>query len=214
MNDEREDTENVEYHERPKETSAIPLKEEIKPEPPEDKRVELEKGLHEKDLLIADLENKIKYLIADFENFKKFASREKEQITRFASEAIVKQLLPIIDSLERATATPYIPQDTETLLNGIKIIYAQLMDVLGKWGLTAISAVGKQFDPYRHEALMQIEDLEKDDNVVIEEFEKGYMLCDKVIRTAKVKVNKRSDGQSEREKQDSEVSGNGKDNRH
>jgi len=118
---------------------------------------------------------------ADLENIMKRSVREKEGNIRYASEKLVSKLLPVIDSLDAAAKHD----------EGSKALYMQLLDILSGEGLMPIEAKGMKFDPYRHEALFQVETEELEEGVVVEEIQKGYLFNSHVIRFSKVAVAKR-----------------------
>lgn len=126
---------------------------------------------------------------AEFENFKKRSRKEKEAERKYKAEALATELLPAIDNFERALQVE-VTDATESFVDGISMVYRQIKDALKENDVVEIESVGKEFDPNLHHAVMQIEDEEKESNVVTEELQKGYMLKDKVIRPAMVKVNK------------------------
>ncbi len=128
-------------------------------------------------------------LQAEFENLKKRTDREKEEHRRFASVAVVERLLPIIDNFERALASRSAEEGDGTFLQGIRLIYRQMMDELRREGLTPIEAVGRPFDPNLHEAVETCLDEDHPPNMVVEEVLKGYRFLDRVLRPALVKVN-------------------------
>lgn len=131
--------------------------------------------------------SQLKYLQADFENYKKMVAREREMYELCATETLIKNLLPIIDTLECAIASA---SNNTSFEEGIELIYKDLIAVLAKEGLKPIAAVGEKFDPYKHEVIMTVIDDDHPEDTILEEFEKGYMLGSKVIRTSKVKVSK------------------------
>ena len=150
----------------------------------------LKKELEEKTRLTEDYLSQLKYLQADFENYKKMVAREREMYETCATEELTKSLLPIIDNLEIAIASAKQNEDRASFVEGIELIYKDLMAVLGKEGLKSIKAVGEKLDPYKHEVIMTVVDNGLPEDTVLEELEKGYMLGSKLIRTAKVKVSK------------------------
>ena len=150
----------------------------------------LKKELEEKTRLAEDYLSQLKYLQADFENYKKMVAREREMYEMCATEELTKSLLPIIDNLEIAIASAKQNEDRASFVEGIELIYKDLMAVLGKEGLKSIKAVGEKLDPYKHEVIMTVVDNGLPEDTVLEELEKGYMLGSKLIRTAKVKVSK------------------------
>jgi molecular chaperone GrpE len=126
---------------------------------------------------------------AELENFKRRAGREREDATRFANEALVKDLLPVVDNLERAIAHGK-SGDGESLLEGVEMILKGLMDALSRHDVVQISAVGQPFDPQLHEAMAHVESAEHAPNTVLEEYQKGYLLNDRLLRPALVTVVK------------------------
>lgn len=128
---------------------------------------------------------------ADLENFRKRAQRDKEELGKFANEGILKELVPAVDSLERAL--DHARQDGaggETLLKGVELTLAQFQKVLEKFGVVAIRSLGEPFDPSRHEAMGQVESADQPANTVVQEYQKGYLLNDRLLRPALVMVAK------------------------
>ena len=126
--------------------------------------------------------------LADFNNYRRRAREEFEQSRRFAIEDFIMRLLPVLDNFERAIKTAEEIKDYDALHGGVILILRQLRDVLEKEGVKPIEAEGQEFDPMKHEAVMRVDTEECPDNIIIEEFQKGYMLGDKVIRPSMVKV--------------------------
>ncbi len=143
--------------------------------------------LEEKTKLADEYLSRLKYLQADFENYKKMVARERELYEMCATETLIKNLLPIIDTLEYAIASA---SNNTSFEEGIALLYKDLITVLGKEGLKPIAAVGEKFDPYKHEVIKTVIDDDHPEDTILEVFEKGYMLGSKVIRTSKVKVSK------------------------
>ncbi|GBF33164.1 heat shock protein GrpE [Desulfocucumis palustris] len=127
-------------------------------------------------------------LQADFENFRRRTQKEKEDFYKYASEQLIVALLPVLDNFQRALEVK--DDDPRKVVEGVEMIYRQIEDVLRKEGLERIAARGEQFDPARHEAVMQEPAGENPDNTVTQEFRCGYCLKGKVIRPAMVKVAK------------------------
>ncbi len=127
---------------------------------------------------------------AELENFKKRSTREREDAIRFANESLVKDLLPIVDNLERAVAHASGGGNGKPLVEGVEMVLRGLLDVLAKHGVSPISAQGQPFDPTKHEAMSQVESDEHEPNSVVEELHKGYMLRDRLLRAALVSVAK------------------------
>ncbi|MFW6014661.1 MAG: nucleotide exchange factor GrpE [Candidatus Nanoarchaeia archaeon] len=133
-------------------------------------------------------ENLTKRIKADFENYKKSIEREKEQFKEYAVAGLIEKLLPVLDTFDQALVST----KSEEEKKGLGLIYSQMIDILEKEGLRPIESVGQFFDPYKHEILMQ-EESDKEDDLIIEEFQKGYMFKDRVLRYSKVKVAKKRD---------------------
>ena len=127
---------------------------------------------------------------ADLDNFKKRASRDREDAIRFANEALVKELLPVVDNLERAVSHAKEGGDGESLVEGVEMILKGLFDALGKHGVVQISANGQPFNPQLHEAMAQVESAGHEPNTVLEEHQKGYLLKDRLLRPSLVTVVK------------------------
>ena len=128
--------------------------------------------------------------IAEFDNSRKRAEREKEESLKYALESFVKELIPTIDSIERAIQSTKESQDVDALAEGVEMIYKGLLSTLEKRGVTPIEAVNEPFDPMQHEAIMHVESEDVPENNVIEEWQKGYMLHNRVIRPSMVSVSK------------------------
>jgi molecular chaperone GrpE len=126
---------------------------------------------------------------ADFDNFRRRTQKEKEELAKYASMKLVTELVPVLDNFERAMATVPEGTETESFAKGIQMILRQLETVLTNEGLTAMEAVGQPFNPEFHQAIMQVESEEHEEGIVVEEVQKGYMLKDKVLRPAMVKVS-------------------------
>ncbi len=128
---------------------------------------------------------------ADTENMKKRLEREKADFLKFANENLIKDLLPVLDNLERALG--YADKDIvdqEGVLEGVRLTYEGLRNVLEKFGVTPVSALGEHFDPNYHEAVMQKEDPDVEGNTILEEIQKGYLLNDRLIRPSMVVVSR------------------------
>jgi molecular chaperone GrpE len=131
-------------------------------------------------------------LQADFENTRKRLEREKQDFLKFANEGIIAELLNILDDLERTVGLAESKhQDLSSFLKGVEMILAHLYEMLKEYGVKPIASEGKLFDPQMHEALMQVENKDLPEHTIVEELQKGYLLNDRVIRTAKVKVSKK-----------------------
>jgi molecular chaperone GrpE len=150
----------------------------------------LEKKLEDKTKLAEEYLSRLKYLQADFENYKKIVARDRKTFEMSATEGLIKDLLPIIDAFEIALVSANKNCNKPSFVKGIELIYSDLMSVLSKEGLKKIKAVGEKIDPYYSEVTMTVINNDLPEDTVIEEYEKGYMLGSKVIRTSKVTVSK------------------------
>jgi len=126
--------------------------------------------------------------LADFDNYRRRTRTELEQARQFGLEDLIIRLLTVLDNFERAIKTAEEIRDFDALHGGVVLILRQLRDILEKEGVRPIETEGRQFDPTKHEAMMRVETDEYPDNTIIEEFQKGYMLGDKVVRPSMVKV--------------------------
>jgi molecular chaperone GrpE len=150
---------------------------------PEDIRIqELEAKLQE-------AENRYLRLQADFDNSRRRARIDLEAAQKYRAQSLITNLLPALDNFERALQIEPDNEQTKGLLQGMDMVYRNLSEALKSEGLETIEAVGNPFDPHMHQAVMQVEDPSFESNVVVEEFQKGYKLKDKVIRPSMVKVN-------------------------
>jgi molecular chaperone GrpE len=157
----------------------------------EDKEIEeLKKKLEEKTKESEENYDRLLRMAADLENYKKRAAREKEDWTKFANEDLIKSILPFIDNLERAVNHAQKIADTGVLVEGVRLTLQQLLQSLNKFGLSSFESVGKPFDPAMHEAMLVVETDKHEPNQVVEEFQKGYLLNDRLIRPATVSVSK------------------------
>ena len=128
--------------------------------------------------------------IAEYDNLKKRAERRAEESSKYAVEGVIKDIIPIIDSVERAIESTNESKDFYALSEGIQLIHKQLLDSLQRRSVNPIEAIGENFDPTRHEAIMHVESEEVPENAVIKEFQRGYTLHDRVIRPSMVSVSK------------------------
>jgi molecular chaperone GrpE len=142
-------------------------------------RQELEEALK----LAGERLTRLQYLQADFDNFRKSLEREKEQAIRLAGESLIRDLLPVLDDLEKAL--PSLGQEKNR--EGFQLLSRKLYKILGSHGLERIESLGKKFDPNLHEAISRGES-GKEDGTVLEEYQTGYLLRSRVVRPAKVKI--------------------------
>jgi molecular chaperone GrpE len=151
-------------------------------DPSQQKIAELEGKLEE-------AENRYLRLQADFDNFRRRSRIELEAGAKYRAQGIITDLLPAIDNFERAMKMEVDNEQAKSLMQGVEMVYRGVLDALKNEGVEVIEAVGKEFDPHLHQAVMQAEDENYGPNIVVEEFQKGYMLKDRIIRPAMVKVN-------------------------
>ena len=149
----------------------------------------------EEELQIA--QDKYIRLAAEFENYKKRAQRDQIDSARYANEALLKNLLPTIDNLERALQSGKDAGANGPLLEGVELTYKHIIETVGKLGVRQISSTGDPFDPAMHQAVAQVESDTVEPNTVIEEFQKGYFLHDRILRPAMVTVAKVKSDQTE-----------------
>ena len=136
---------------------------------------------------------------ADIENYKKRAEKEKGELINFSNERFIKEVLPVVDNLERAIDHIEDESDLAAVKDGIKLVLDNLLAVLKKFGVEAASAMGDKFDPTRHEAISQEEILNSDPGTIIKEFHKGYYLNGRLLRPAMVVIAKTPEKLAEEE---------------
>ena len=133
--------------------------------------------------------NKLLRIQADYDNFRRRTLKEKEELAKYASSKLITNLLPSIDNFDRALAAAAATGDYESLSKGLDMIFRQLMATMEAEGLQVMNVVGEPFNPEFHQAVMTVESDEHEEGIVVEELQKGYVLKDKVIRPAMVKVS-------------------------
>ena len=155
------------------------------------RRRPVEKKKKKKDKMeekIEELEDRVKRQMAEFDNFRKRTEKEKSHMYEVGARDVIEKILPVVDNFERGLASVPEDQKENPVIVGMDKIYSQLMTTLTDLGVEPIEAVGGEFDPNYHNAVMHVEDEELGENVVAEEFQKGYMYKDTVIRHSMVKV--------------------------
>jgi len=142
-----------------------------------------------KDEKIEELNDRLMRQMAEFDNFRKRSEREKSQMFDLGAKDIVEKILPVIDNMERGLAT-VAPEvlETDAFAQGMEKVYKHFMTVLEQAGVKPIEAVGNEFNPDFHNAVMHVDDEEVGENIVVEEFQKGYMYKESVVRHSMVKV--------------------------
>ncbi|MEK7850274.1 MAG: nucleotide exchange factor GrpE [Deltaproteobacteria bacterium] len=147
----------------------------------------------EEDLKLKEAEAKENYekflrSCAELENFKKRSAREKDEFVKYSMERMVRELLPVLDNLERAVEHSKASQDFSGLVEGVDMTLKQFLQCLDKFGVIPVSAMGEGFDPTKHEAIMQVEEGDYDADTVVGEHQKGYILNDRLLRPSLVTV--------------------------
>ena len=150
---------------------------------------ELEKALAAKVDEYKALNDKFLRLAAEFENYKRLSQRDQRDQVRFGNEQILKELLPVVDNLERAIQSAKENRSQDTLIQGVDLTLKQLMGALTKFGVRPVTSVGQPFDPNCHQAVSRVESMTVPENTIVEEFQKGYLLHDRILRAAMVSVS-------------------------
>ena len=141
-----------------------------------------------KDEKIEELTDRLTRQMAEFDNFRKRTEKEKSQMYERGAKDIIEKILPVVDNFERGLDAVKEEDKEDPFIQGMEMVYKQLMTVLGELGVKPIEAVGKEFDPNLHNAVMHVEDENFGENIIAEEFQKGYMYRDSVVRHSMVKV--------------------------
>ena len=136
-----------------------------------------------------EADNRYLRLQADFDNFRRRTRLDLEAKEKYRAQKLITDLLPAIDNFERAMKMETENEQTKPLLQGMDMVYRSLLEALKNEGVEPIEAVNKEFDPHLHQAVMQVEDENFGSNIIVEEFQRGYKLKDRVIRPSMVKVN-------------------------
>lgn len=154
-----------------------------------DEVAELQKKVDELEKEKDELKDQSLRIHAETENFKKRLTREKEDFAKYSNEKAVKEILPVIDNLERAVDHAKEAGESSGLIEGVEMTIDLFQKALERLGVSPVDAVGETFNPERHEAIQQIESVDHEPNIVISEFQKGYMLHERLIRPAMVVVS-------------------------
>lgn len=154
---------------------------------------DIEKRLIEAEIQKEEAEDRLLRTLAEFENYKKRVSREKEDLIKYANQNFAKEILPVIDNFERALEQVKNAKNAEVVNEGLEMILKQLFAVLDKFDIKPFESLGLKFNPEHHEAMARQEVEDYDDNTIIEEYEKGYFIGDKLLRPSRVVVAKKKD---------------------
>ncbi|MBI5699728.1 nucleotide exchange factor GrpE [Candidatus Saganbacteria bacterium] len=141
---------------------------------------------------LEELKNKWLRALADFDNYKKRTALEQDQFVKFSNEGLIRELLPVLDGLDKALSAAGTSKVNDGLIKGLALVGRQLKDALSKFGLDEIAAVGKPYDANLHEAILQKES-SGPENVILEEMQKGYTLHGRVIKPSMVIVSKKGE---------------------
>ncbi|HUJ91047.1 MAG TPA: nucleotide exchange factor GrpE [Syntrophorhabdales bacterium] len=154
---------------------------------------ELKQKLEEKEKEAGELKERLLYQQADFENFKKLKAKEKQEALKFGNETLVKDLLPVIDNLERAIQHGCKSEDSKAIVEGVELTLNSFLKVLEKFGVTRVDALEREFDPNVHEAIAQEAREDKAPGTVVTELQKGYIMDGRLLRPSMVTVAKSSE---------------------
>ena len=153
----------------------------------------IEKEMTEQEILneenvIADLNDRLIRQMAEFDNFRKRTEKEKSEMYDIGAKDVIEKLLTVIDNFERGFTTVTEEDKNDSFVKGMELVYKQLMTTLDNIGVKPINAIGEEFNPDYHNAVLHVEDENVGENVIVEEMQKGYMYKDTVIRYSMVKV--------------------------
>lgn len=183
------DEDNTETEESKKPEKADNADSEEKEEKSSDKKLFGKKNKKDKkDEKIEELTDRLTRQMAEFDNFRKRTEREKSQMYEIGAKDVIDKILPVVDNFERGLGAVPGEQKEDSFVQGMEMIYKQLMTTLEGIGVKPIEAVGQEFNPDFHNAVMHVEDENFGENIVAEEFQKGYMYRDSVVRHSMVKV--------------------------
>lgn len=157
-------------------------------EPTKEKSKLFKKKKDAKDEKIEELSDKLLRQMAEFDNFRKRTEKEKSTMYEIGAKDIIEKLLPVVDNFERGFSAVAEEDKEDAFVTGMEMVYKQLMTMLETVGVKPIEAVGQEFNPDLHNAVMHVDDEEVGDNIIVEEFQKGYTYRDSVVRYSMVKV--------------------------
>ena len=177
-----------ETEEKDTEETAEETEESSKEDSDDNKKGFFKKKKDKKDEQIEDLTDRLRRQMAEFENFRKRTEKEKSQMYDMGAKSIIEKILPVIDNFERGLAAVPEEQREDAFVVGMDKVYRQMLTELDASGVKPIEAVGQEFDPNFHNAVMQVESEEYDSGVVAQELQKGYMYKDSVVRHSMVAV--------------------------
>ena len=185
--EENKNQENVE--ETVEETVEEKKEEQVEAEKPtKEKTKKTKKKKDERDEKIEELSDKLLRQMAEFDNFRKRTEKEKSAMYEVGAKAIIEKLLPVIDNFERGFMTVAEEDKEDAFVTGMEMVYKQMLTMLESVDVKVIEAVGQEFNPDLHNAVMHVDDDSVGENIVVEEFQKGYTYRDSVVRYSMVKV--------------------------
>lgn len=186
-----EDTEQAKRDESHGKGAAATAEEHKKKKSREELIKEQEKAIEEREKEIDELRDRLLYQHADFENFKKLKAKEKQEALRFGNETLIKEILPVIDNLERAIEHATKTGESTSIVEGVELTLKGLLKVLERFGVQRVEALDKKFDPNIHEAVYQEDREDVDPGTVVGELQKGYIMDGRLLRPAMVSVAKK-----------------------
>lgn len=186
-----EDTERAKRNESHGKGATATVEEHKKKKSKEELIEEQEKVIEEREKEIGELKDRLLYQQADFENFKKLKAKEKQEVLRFGNETLIKEILPVIDNLERAIEHASKTGESKSIVEGVELTLSGLLKVLERFSVQRVEALDKKFDPNIHEAVYQEERDDVDPGTVVGELQKGYIMDGRLLRPAMVSVAKK-----------------------
>lgn len=196
--EENKQTNQKEHSEEPKgaspEGKGPATAEDTPAESPESVIETLRAGYEKKEQETREAQERFMRTLADFDNYKKRTQRDQADALKYANEKLIKELLPVIDNLERALAHSRETRDFDRMMEGVELIQKQLLSALGKFGVAPIESLNQPFDPFLHQSIGQIEveeGSETKENQVVRETQRGYHLNDRVLRPSLVMIAKK-----------------------
>ena len=175
---------------KPKEQEEPTCSELVEPKAKKSELEELRRQAEDLQKEKNELFGKLQRVSADYINFQKRAAKQTADTIAYEKEKIIKTLLPALDNFEHTLQNAQSAEDADVLLKGIRIVYDQILGILKTHGVEHIKALGEKFDPALHEVIMQRAEPDREENIVLEEFQKGYKLNGRVIRPSRVIINK------------------------
>lgn len=157
-------------------------------EEPKKKGLFGKKKKDKKDIQIEELTDRVQRQMAEFDNFRKRTEKEKSAMFEIGAKSVIEKMLITVDNFERGLASVSEDQKADSFVEGMEKVYRQMMTALEEIGVKPIEAVGQEFNPQFHNAVMHVEDEEAGENIIVEEFQKGYLYRDSVVRHSMVKV--------------------------